>query len=103
MEFSGSLRAAFEKRGVVALPADLGPCDVGGRHFPDDIREVIDITKWQMVVFFPNCCFQQLRADEDCLPSKIRDGRAYWGCVAVLWCHTAASRRRWWWSNNTAR
>lgn len=35
--------------------------------------------------FFPPC-FQQLRADVRCLPQKIADGRAFWGCALVLWC-----------------
>lgn len=55
MEFSGSLRTAFEARGIVALSADLRPCEVGGLHFQGDVRDIIGLARRKMVVFFPNC------------------------------------------------
>jgi hypothetical protein len=76
MEFSGSLRTALEAAGFIALSADFRECEIGGMHFQGDVREVVGLARWKAIFFFPNC-YQQLRADEDCLPLKIHDGRAF--------------------------
>jgi len=85
MEFSGAMRDALIARGVVAISADLRACDAGGMHFQGDVREIVGLQRWARIYFFPPC-FQQLRADEYCLPRKLEDGRAFWGCAMVLWC-----------------
>jgi hypothetical protein len=54
-------------------------------HFRGDARDVIHLAQWARVYCFPPC-FQQLRADENCLECKIADGRAFWGCAFVIWC-----------------
>ena len=84
-EFSGAVRTALEAEGIIALSVDYRECDVGGLHFQGDIRDVIGLACWHRVYMFPPC-FQQLRADKDCLPLKIADGRAFWGCAFVIWC-----------------
>ena len=87
-EFSGAVRQALEAVGRRALSVDRRACDVGGMHAVLDVREVISLTRWRRAFLFPPC-FQQLRADEDCLQAKIDDGRAFWGCVLVIWCFSA--------------
>ena len=72
MEVSGSVRRALESRGWVALSADLRrECEVGGMHYQGDVRDIVHLSQWRLVIFFPNC-YQQLRADEGCLAAKIR-------------------------------
>ena len=90
MEFSGSLRTALEAAGFVTISADFRECEIGGMHFQGDVREVVGLVRWKAIYFFPNC-YQQLRADQDCLPLKIHDGRAFWGCAVVIWCLCCAS------------
>ena len=82
-EFSGAVRTALERRGRWALSVDLRLCEVGGMHAVMDVRLVAPLRVWDRAYFFPPC-FQQLRQDDDCLPYKLSDGRAFWGCIAVL-------------------
>ena len=84
-EFSGAMRQALERVGRIALSVDLRPCEVGGMHACLDVRAVAGKRRWQKAYFFPPC-YQQLRADEHCLEHKLRDGRAFWGCLTVIWC-----------------
>ena len=87
MEFSGAVRSALEALGFVALSVDFRPSLDGGLHYQGDVRDVLALRPghWQALYFFPNC-FQHLRADVGCLPLKLQDGRAFWGCAMVLWC-----------------
>lgn len=82
-EFSGAMRTALEAEGFVTLSADLRPCEIGGLHYLGDVRDLLTIQVWERAYFFPPC-YQQLRGDLDCLPHKIDDGRAFWGCALVL-------------------
>ena len=84
-EFSGAVRSALEREGYIAISADLRPCVVGGLHFRGDVRDVVAATHWARIYFFPPC-FQQLRADQNCLSHKVADGRAFFGCAFVIWC-----------------
>ena len=52
-------------------------------HACMDARDLMNIKRWQRAFFFPPC-YQQLRADVDCLPLKIKDGRAFWGSLLVI-------------------
>lgn len=88
-EFSGSVRSALEAKGLRAISADLRPCELGGLHFQGDVRPLLDITSWERAYLFPPC-FQQLRRD-NCLSSKISDGRSFWGCALVLYCIVATT------------
>lgn len=84
-EFSGAMRLTLEASGVRAISVDWRVCDVGGMHAVLDARDVVDLGGWKRAYLFPPC-FQQLRADRDCLEAKIADCRAFWGCALVLWC-----------------
>ena len=89
-EFSGAVRSALEQQGRWALSVDFRPCEKGGMHAMMDVRLVVSLRVWERAFFFPPC-FQQLRADEDCLPFKKSDGRAFWGCVTILYALYAVS------------
>ena len=84
-EFSGAVRGSLERGGRVALSADRRPCDLGGMHACVDVLLILHLRHWERAYLFPPC-FQQLRADEDCLYYKLRDGRAFWGCAVVIFC-----------------
>jgi len=84
-EFSGAVRTALEAEGIVALSADVRACSIGGLHYVGDVRDVLPLTQWARVYCFPPC-FQQLRADANCLGPKIADCRAFWGCAFVIYC-----------------
>ena len=85
-EFSGAVRQSLEASGCRAISVDWRLCDVGGMHAVLDVRDVVELGGWTRAYLFPPC-FQQLRADRDCLEAKIADGRAFWGCALVLWCY----------------
>jgi hypothetical protein len=76
------MRTALEREGRTALSVDLRPCELGGMHAQLDVRLILPLRHWERAFLFPPC-FQQLRQDQDCLPLKIADGRAYWGCATV--------------------
>ena len=84
-EFSSAVRSALEARGIIALSVDLRRCLGGGMHATLNVYSVLPLARWERVYLFPPC-FQQLRADTDCLPFKQQDGRAFFGCLAVLFC-----------------
>ena len=84
-EFSGAVREELEARGRRAISVDTRDCVIGGMHAKLDIRLVVYLKVWERAYFFPPC-FQQMRCDDDCLPYKKRDGRAFWGCATVLYC-----------------
>ena len=90
-EFSGAVRQARERLGCVAISVDRRECEVGGMHACLEVQDAVAVARWSAAYFFPSC-FQQLRADEDCLPLKINDGRAFWGCLQfVWWVHAPAN------------
>ena len=81
---AGAMRQSLEAAGRRALSVDWRLCDVGDMHAVLDVRDVVTLGGWERVFLFPPC-FQQLRADHDCLPSQIADCRAYCGS-ALVWC-----------------
>lgn len=83
-EFSSAVRDALISRGRRAISVDRRDCETGGVHAKLDVLLVLDLRRWQRAFFFPPC-FQQLRADTECLPFKQCDGRAFWGCLTVVY------------------
>lgn len=47
---------------------------------------MVPLRRWAAVYFVGPDCYQHLRADQGCLRSKIKDGRAFWAGARVLWC-----------------
>jgi hypothetical protein len=91
-EFSASVRSDLEAMGYAAISADERPCEHGGHHFRGDVRPLLTALQWERALLFPPC-HQHLRADLDCLEAKIKDGRAFWGAVLVLFCVVATTAK----------
>lgn len=85
-EFTGALRGALRRRGVNAISTDLRPTTAKGPHVVADVREIVPLQQWKAIFFVGPDCYQHLRADVECLPHKIADGRAFWGGAMVVWC-----------------
>ena len=84
-EFSGALTSALQAAGLRTLSCDFRPALHCFPHYLGDVRDIISLRHWERAYFFPNC-FQHLRGDEQCLPFKIDDCRAFWAAAMVLWC-----------------
>lgn len=54
-EFSGVVRAAFEKQGHYAVSCDLLPSEIPGNHFQGDIREILHSEEWDLMIAHPPC------------------------------------------------
>ena len=55
-EFSGIVRAAFEKMGHDAWSCDLLPTEIPGKHYQGDVFELLSYdSKWDLVVAHPPC------------------------------------------------
>ena len=84
-EFSGAVLLARRAHGVVAITADVRPAEHDGLHYLGCVQDIIHVRFWDRAYMFPPC-FQHLLGDSDCLPHKLRDGRAFWAGALVLWC-----------------
>ena len=84
-EFSGALAGALQTAGFSTISCDLRPALHCFPHYRGDVRDIVGLRHWERAYFFPNC-FQHLRGDEQCLPFKIDDCRAFWAAAMVLWC-----------------
>lgn len=57
-EFSGVVRDAFLARGHDAWSCDLLPCERGGKHFQEDVRQLLlaqMVNPWDLMVCHPPC------------------------------------------------
>lgn len=54
-EYSGRVRDAFALLGHDAWSCDLLPSDVPGQHFQDDVRHILTIQQWDLMVCHPPC------------------------------------------------
>lgn len=57
-EFSGVVRDAFEARGHDAWSCDLLPCERGGKHFQEDVRQLLlaqMVNPWDLMICHPPC------------------------------------------------
>ena len=84
-EFSAALRSHFERQGLFAISVDPRLSDAGGMHFVGEVQDVGHLQQWDAAYFCPPC-FQHLVGDEECLPLKLSDGRAFWGMAFTWWC-----------------
>ena len=89
-EFSGAMLLARRAFGAIAITADIRPAEHDGLHYLGCVQDIIHLRTWDRVYLFPPC-FQHLLGDADCLPHKLRDGRAFWAGALVLWCICTAS------------
>ena len=91
-EFSGALTRALQTAGFSTLSCDFRPALHRFPHYLGDVRDVVGLRHWERAYFFPSC-FQHLRGDEQCLPFKIDDCRAFWAAAMVLWCLSCPNAR----------
>lgn len=54
-EFSGIVREAFRARGHNAWSCDLLPSEKPGQHYIEPIQDVIQYTKWDLMIAHPPC------------------------------------------------
>lgn len=54
-EFSGIVREAFKARGHNAWSCDLLPSEIPGQHYQESIEDVIQYTKWDLMIAHPPC------------------------------------------------
>ena len=94
-EFSGALRQSLERDGRVAISVDRRECEVGGMHACLEVQDAIGVDRWQAVFMFPSC-FQQLSRDEDCLPLKLSNGRAFTFGGASRSSGAFSPQQTWW-------
>ena len=85
-EFSGALLLVLRAAGVQAISVDLRSPEHDGPSFQGDFRILLHLKMWEKAFFVGPSCYQHLRRDIQCLPAKMRDGRAYWGGAMVIWC-----------------
>lgn len=57
-EYSGVVRRAFRDLGVNAWSCDLLPADDGSEyHYQDDVKNVIERERWDLMIAFPPCTY----------------------------------------------
>ena len=56
-EYSGRVREAFSKLGHEALSCDLLPAEDGGHHYQGDVREIMHVGKWDLMIAHPPCTY----------------------------------------------
>lgn len=57
-EFSGVVREAFRRRDHDAWSCDLLPAEDGSdRHFQDNVFDMINAKKWDLIIAHPDCTF----------------------------------------------
>ena len=56
-EFSGIVREAFITQGHDAWSCDFLPSEKTGQHIQGDVREILNIGEWDMIIAFPPCTY----------------------------------------------
>ena len=56
-EYSGRVRQAFIKAGHEALSCDLLPAEDGGHHYQGDVRDVLYVGQWDLLIAHPPCTY----------------------------------------------
>ena len=89
-EFSGRVRDAYIRRGVAAISCDILPTESDGPHFEGDVRELLALKRWRIVVAFPPCTHTAYSGGAY-FAAKRADGRQLAGIefIALLLCADA--------------
>jgi hypothetical protein len=56
-EYSGIVRDAFIEAGCSAMSCDILPTERSGAHYEGDVRDVLDITDWDLIIAHPPCTY----------------------------------------------
>lgn len=54
-EYSGAVRDAFTRAGHMAVSCDLLPSETPGEHHTGDVRDLLRLDCWDLLVGFPPC------------------------------------------------
>lgn len=54
-EYSGAVRDAFTRAGHTAVSCDLLPSETPGRHHTGDVRDLLHLGCWDLLIGFPPC------------------------------------------------
>ena len=82
-EFSGAILAVL-RRTKNAMSVDKREAEHGMPSYVGDVRDIIDLRHWELVICAGPNCKQNMRFDK-CLQSKLDDCRAFWGAAEVTW------------------
>lgn len=79
-EYSGVVRAAFERRGHIAWSCDILPTDDphNDKHYRGDVRDVLLPGAWDVLIGFPPCTHLAVSGARH-FEAKRRDGRQQQG------------------------
>jgi site-specific DNA-cytosine methylase len=56
-EFSGVVRDAFRALGHEAVSCDLLESEAPGQHLQNDVREVLEAIRWDLLIAHPPCTY----------------------------------------------
>ena len=82
-EVSGRVRDAYTGRGMLAMSCDTEPSERPGVHFSGDVRELLHIKRWAVVLAFPPCTHLAYSGSQH-FPRKRLDGSQWEGLCFVL-------------------
>lgn len=94
-EFTAALREAYHAHWQftkVALSVDMRDTLIAGPHARIDIREVLDLHKWEDAYLHPPCTHQVL-SDARASAAKMQDGRTFWGIALFIYSWSVRARR----------
>lgn len=87
-ECSGRLRDAYVRSGVAAISCDLEPTAAPGDHYQGDVRDLLALKRWTIVVGFPPCT-DTAYSGSQYFVEKRADGRQWAGLTFILELLTA--------------
>ena len=82
-EFSGRVRDSYRARGVEAVSCDLVASETPGPHYVGDVRDLLKLKHWRIVVAFPPCTDTALSGSQY-FNEKREDGRQWRGLAFIL-------------------
>ena len=62
-EYSGIVRDAFLRRGHDAISCDLLPTEQPGPHYRGDVRDILDLEPWDLLIAHPDCTYLTCSAE----------------------------------------
>ena len=82
-ERSGRVRDAYLTRGELAMSCDLEATEADGPHYQGDVRELLGLKRWRIVIAFPPCTDTAFSGSAY-FKEKRADGRQWRGLDFIL-------------------
>ena len=82
-EESGRVRDAYRARRVAAISCDLEPSATDGPHYQGDVREMLALKRWRIIIAFPPCT-DTAYSGSAYFHEKRTDGRQWRGLEFIL-------------------